>query len=74
MQHIDSKKCMGLDMLFRPQHTLEIVKSIKSLGCGRIMLYKTPFIYSSGMNARAGFRRQTLTLSLTRYGAAIQQR
>jgi hypothetical protein len=65
---------MDLDMLFRPQHTLEIAKYMKSLGCGRILLYKTPFIYSSGMNARVDFRRKTLTLSLTRYSAAIQQR
>jgi hypothetical protein len=74
MNHIYSKKSMGLDILFRPQHTLETEKSMKSLGCGRILLYKTRFIYSNGMSAQAGFRRQTLTLSLTRYSAAIQQR
>ena len=73
MNPIYSKKSMGLDMLFRPQDTLEIVQSMKSLGCGRILLYKTRFIYSNAMSARAGFRRQTLTLSLTRYIAAIQQ-
>jgi len=47
---------------------------MNSLRCGRILLYKSRFIYSTGMSARAGFRRQTLTLSLTRYSAAIQQR
>jgi len=52
---------MGLEMPFRPQQTLEIVKSVKSLGCGCILLYKSRFIYSVGMSARAGFRRQTLT-------------
>ena len=66
MNHIYSNKRRGLDMLFIPQHKPEIVKSMKSLGCGRIMLCKTRFIYSNGMSARAGFRRQTLTLSLTR--------